>query len=207
MQVAYAEQASQVPRQRRALAASAQRRAASPIPEMGIPGRCGPHRGHAVNGERTGNVDIITVGMNMFALSVDRSSTSRTCRARRDVQARHAHARLAAPAVRPATSSSLPSPARIRMPLRRACTGKRRRIRTNGRCRTSSTRRMSYEYDGDVVRINNQSGKGGVGFIMEQKYGIDACRRCCQDFGYCVKAFPTTGTRNSCRMRSPDLPG
>ena len=43
------------------------------------------------------------------------------------------------------------------------------------------------EYDGDVIRINSQSGKGGVGFIMEQKYGIDMPKKMREDFGYCVK--------------------
>ena len=29
------------------------------------------------------------------------------------------------------------------------------------------------EYEGDVIRINSQSGKGGIGYIMEQMFGID----------------------------------
>ena len=43
------------------------------------------------------------------------------------------------------------------------------------------------EYDGDVIRINSQSGKGGVGFIMESKYGIEMPKKMREDFGYCVK--------------------
>ncbi|MDE5549275.1 MAG: 2-isopropylmalate synthase, partial [Clostridia bacterium] len=27
------------------------------------------------------------------------------------------------------------------------------------------------EYEGDVIRINSQSGKGGIGYLMEQRYG------------------------------------
>ena len=46
---------------------------------------------------------------------------------------------------------------------------------------------MGREYDGDVIRINSQSGKGGVAFIMEQKYGITMPKKMREDFGYCVK--------------------
>lgn len=44
------------------------------------------------------------------------------------------------------------------------------------------------EYDGDVIRINSQSGKGGVAYIMEQKYGLDMPKKMREDFGYCVKS-------------------
>ena len=43
------------------------------------------------------------------------------------------------------------------------------------------------QYDGDVIRINSQSGKGGVGFIMEQRYGISMPKKMREDFGYFVK--------------------
>ena len=78
------------------------------------------------NGERTGNVDIVTVGMNMFALGVD-------------------------PELDFSNMSELVD---------------------------------TYER---LIRINSQSGKGGVGFIMEQKYGIDMPKKMREDFGYCVK--------------------
>ena len=42
------------------------------------------------------------------------------------------------------------------------------------------------EYE-PVVRINSQSGKGGVGFIMEQNYGIDMPKKMREDFSYFVK--------------------
>ena len=29
------------------------------------------------------------------------------------------------------------------------------------------------QYDADVIRINSQSGKGGVAYVMEQKYGLN----------------------------------
>jgi 2-isopropylmalate synthase len=43
-------------------------------------------------------------------------------------------------------------------------------------------------YDSDVIRINSQSGKGGVAYIMEQSYGIKIPYKMRADFGYAVKA-------------------
>ena len=44
------------------------------------------------------------------------------------------------------------------------------------------------EYDGDVIRINSQSGKGGIGYLMEQKYGYDLPPKMRENFGYAVKS-------------------
>ena len=41
-------------------------------------------------------------------------------------------------------------------------------------------------YDGDVIRINSQSGRGGVGYIMEQQYGIDMPKKMREDLSYRV---------------------
>ena len=43
------------------------------------------------------------------------------------------------------------------------------------------------KYDGDVIRINSQSGKGGIGFILQTKYGFDLPAKFREDLGYTVK--------------------
>lgn len=43
------------------------------------------------------------------------------------------------------------------------------------------------EYEGDIIRINSQSGKGGIGYILQQKYGLDLPPKMREHFGYCVK--------------------
>ena len=43
------------------------------------------------------------------------------------------------------------------------------------------------EYDGDVIRINSQSGKGGIGYLLQQKFGLDLPAKMREDFGYVVK--------------------
>lgn len=54
----------------------------------------------------------------------------------------------------------------------------------------SSYRRhdVGREYDGDVIRINSQSGKGGIGFILQNQFGYDLPKKMREDFGYKVKA-------------------
>ena len=43
------------------------------------------------------------------------------------------------------------------------------------------------QYDGDIIRINSQSGKGGIGFLLEQKYGISLPPKLREVVGYAVK--------------------
>ncbi len=43
------------------------------------------------------------------------------------------------------------------------------------------------EYEGDVIRINSQSGKGGIGYLLEQKYGYDLPKKMRENFGYAIK--------------------
>ncbi|MDE6189835.1 MAG: 2-isopropylmalate synthase, partial [Clostridia bacterium] len=44
------------------------------------------------------------------------------------------------------------------------------------------------EYEGDVIRINSQSGKGGIGYLMEQRFGIVMPAKMRESFGYAVKS-------------------
>ncbi|WEG11791.1 2-isopropylmalate synthase [Pullulanibacillus sp. KACC 23026] len=43
------------------------------------------------------------------------------------------------------------------------------------------------EYEGDIIRINSQSGKGGIGYLLEQQYGYDLPPKMRENFGYRVK--------------------
>ena len=45
------------------------------------------------------------------------------------------------------------------------------------------------EYESDVIRINSQSGKGGIGYILEQKYGFTLPPKMRENFGYVVKGI------------------
>ena len=43
-------------------------------------------------------------------------------------------------------------------------------------------------YDADVIRINSQSGKGGVGFILEHNFGLKLPKKMRESFSYMVKS-------------------
>ena len=142
------------------------------------------------NGERTGNVDIVTVGMNMFALGVD-------------PQLDFSHMSELV--------ENYESLTRMQVSYRQPSAGKLVFAAFSGSHQDAIAKGMKWkeeknpgkwtlpylyidpkdvgrEYDGDVIRINSQSGKGGVGFIMEQKYGIEMPKKMREDFGYCVKS-------------------
>ena len=42
-------------------------------------------------------------------------------------------------------------------------------------------------YDSDVIRINSQSGKGGVAYVLEHNYGMLIPKAMREDLGYAVK--------------------
>lgn len=47
---------------------------------------------------------------------------------------------------------------------------------------------LGRNYDADVIRINSQSGKGGVGYILETKFGLNLPPKMREAMGYTAKA-------------------
>lgn len=43
-------------------------------------------------------------------------------------------------------------------------------------------------YDADVIRINSQSGKGGIGYILETRFGYDLPKKMRESVGYLIKS-------------------
>lgn len=141
------------------------------------------------NGERTGNVDIVTVAMNMFALGVDPkldfSDMPKLVDTYERVTRMYVHPRqpYAGQLVFAAFSGS-----------HQDAIAKGMHFREEGKepywtCPYLyiDPHDVGRTYDSDVIRINSQSGKGGVGFIMEQNYGIDMPKKMREDFSYFVK--------------------
>ena len=142
------------------------------------------------NGERTGNVDIVTLAMNMFALGVDPELDFTNMPALVEMYERvtrmHVHDRqpYAGALVFTAFSGSHQDAIAKGMHWR----DEKNPERWTVPYLPIDPHDVGREYDGDVIRINSQSGKGGVGFIMEQKYGVEMPKKMREDFGYCVKA-------------------
>lgn len=141
------------------------------------------------NGERTGNVDIITIAMNMFALGVDPKLDFTDMPSLVEIYERvtrmkvHDRQPYAGALVFTAFSGSHQDAIAKGMHWRE----EKNPDRWTVPYLPIDPHDVGREYDGDVIRINSQSGKGGVGFIMEQRYGIDMPKKMREDFGYCVK--------------------
>ena len=141
------------------------------------------------NGERTGNVDIVTVGMNMFALGIDPQLDFSNMP---ELVETYEHLTGMEVSPRQPYAGKLVFAAFSGSHQDAIAKGMKWKEEKNPDKWTLpylyiDPKDVGREYDGDVIRINSQSGKGGVGFIMEQKYGIDMPKKMREDFGYCVK--------------------
>ena len=141
------------------------------------------------NGERTGNADIVTIGMNMYALGVDPgldfSNMPKLVETYERVTRMHVHPRqpYAGQLVFAAFSGSHQDAIAKGMHFRKE---------NNEQYWTCpylyiDPHDVGRTYDADVIRINSQSGKGGIGYILEQNYGYDLPPKMREALGYAVK--------------------
>lgn len=142
------------------------------------------------NGERTGNVDVITLAMNMFSQGVDPqldfSNINEVIEIYEKVTRMHVYERqpYAGQLVFAAFSGS-----------HQDAIAKGMKWREEHNCKYWTVpylpidpKDVGREYDGDVIRINSQSGKGGIGYLLEQKYGFDLPPKMREELGYAVKS-------------------
>ncbi len=141
------------------------------------------------NGERTGNVDIITLGLNMFTHGVDPELDFSDMPRMQEI-----YERLTGMEIYPRE----PYCGKL---VFAAFSGSHQDAIAKGmKHREADPKQMwtvpylplnpediGRTYDGDVIRINSQSGKGGIGFILETKYGIILPKKMREDVGYDVK--------------------
>ena len=142
------------------------------------------------NGERTGNVDIITLAMNMYAQGVDPeldfSDMPDIC---------EKYEKFTGMNVDPRSpySGSL---------VFAAFSGSHQDAIAKGMHWIEEKdpdhwtvpylpidpRDVGRSYDANVIRINSQSGRGGVGYILETKYGLNLPPKMREAMGYAAKA-------------------
>ena len=141
------------------------------------------------NGERTGNVDIVTLAMNMFSHGVDPELDFSNLPHIREVYERltrmHVYERspYAGDLVFTAFSGS-----------HQDAIAKGMNWREDKQCDKWTVPYLPIDpedvgrtYDKDVIRINSQSGKGGVNYILKQNYGISLPDKMKEEVGYLVK--------------------
>lgn len=141
------------------------------------------------NGERTGNVDIVTLAMNMFAYGVDpglnfsdmpriRGTYERLTRMHVDDRAPYAgdlvftafsgsHQDAIAKGMAWHEEKGLKKWTVPYLPIDPVDVGR--------------------TYDADVIRINSQSGKGGISYILKHNFSIALPEKMREEVGYAVK--------------------
>ena len=141
------------------------------------------------NGERTGNVDIVTLGMNMYSQGVDPkldfSDMPHICEVYKRCTGMTVGERspYSGALVFAAFSGSHQD----------AIAKGMRWIEEKDPNRWTvpylpiDPTDVGRNYDADVIRINSQSGKGGVGYILETKYGLNLPPKMREAMGYAAK--------------------
>ncbi len=141
------------------------------------------------NGERTGNVDIVTMGMNMYSQGVDPGLDFSNMKKIRETYERltrmHVYERqpYAGDLVFTAFSGSHQDAIAKGM----QCGEESKSNLWTVPYLPIDPRDVGREYDSDVIRINSQSGKGGVNYILKQSHGINLPQQMRAEVGYLVK--------------------
>lgn len=142
------------------------------------------------NGERTGNVDIVTLAMNMYAQGVDPKLDFSNM---------------------PYICEKYEEYTGMKISERSPYSGSLVFAAFSGSHQDAIAKGMKWidekdpdhwtvpylpidptdvgrNYDADVIRINSQSGKGGVGYILESKFGLNLPAKMREAMGYAAKA-------------------
>ena len=143
------------------------------------------------NGERTGNVDIITLAMNMYSHGVepnlDFSDMPSIVEVYEKCTRMHVHDRspYAGALVFAAFSGS-----------HQDAIAKGMKWREEKSLHNWSVPYIPVDptdinrtYDADVIRVNSQSGKGGIGYLLEQTYGYDLPAKMREHLSYICKSL------------------
>lgn len=142
------------------------------------------------NGERTGNVDIVTVAMNMACHGVDSGLDFSNILKIKEVYERftgmrvHERTPYAGELVFTAFSGSHQDAISKGMNwLKDGKSGKRWDVPYL----PIDPADVGREYESDVIRINSVSGKGGVAFVLKQQFGFSMPAAMMEEVGYLVK--------------------
>ena len=143
------------------------------------------------NGERTGNVDIVTLALNMYSQGVDPQLDFSDL---------------------PAITAVYERVTRMHVGERQPYSGQLVFAAFSGSHQDAIAKGMKYRaerdlntwtvpylpldpadvgrvYEADVIRINSQSGKGGIGYILETQFKLILPPKMREQFGYHVKSI------------------
>lgn len=147
------------------------------------------------NGERTGNVDIVTLALNLFSHGVDPeldfTDMPAVCEMYERLTGMHVYERqpYAGTLVFAAFSGSHQDAIAKGTQWRE----EKGLYRWTVPYLPIEPADVGREYETDVIRINSQSGKGGIGYLLEHNYGYTLPAKMREDFGYVVKDVSDKG--------------
>ena len=147
------------------------------------------------NGERTGNVDIITLAMNMYSHGVDPkldfSNMNYLVEKYERCTRMHVYERApyAGALVFAAFSGSHQDAIAKGMKYR----NKNKLHQWTVPYIPIDPKDIGRTYDADVIRVNSQSGKGGIGYLLEQTYGYNLPAKMREHFSYLCKDISDHG--------------
>ena len=143
------------------------------------------------NGERTGNVDIVTLALNMYSQGIDPGLDFSNLPAITEVYERVTRMKVGD---RQPYSGALVFAAFSGSHQDAIAKGMKYRVE-----RDANTWTVPYlpidpadvgrVYEADVIRINSQSGKGGIGYILETQFKLVLPPKMREVFGYHVKSI------------------
>ena len=142
------------------------------------------------NGERTGNVDIVTLALNMYAQGVepelDFTDISSICKKYESFTGMTINERspYSGALVFAAFSGSHQDAIAKGMHW----LDEKKPEHWTVPYLPIDPKDVGRNYDADVIRINSQSGKGGVGYILETKFGLNLPPKMREAMGYTAKA-------------------
>ena len=159
------------------------------------------------NGERTGNVDIITLALNMYSQGVDPKLDFSDL---------------------PAITKVYEEVTRMRVPERQPYSGALVFAAFSGSHQDAIAKGMKFReetqtgvwnvpylpldpadvgrvYEADVIRINSQSGKGGIGYILETQFHLSLPPKFREAFGYHVKSISDHAHRELASQEVHDI--
>ena len=142
------------------------------------------------NGERTGHVDIVTLALNMFSQGVDPGLDFTNMPALVEEYERFTDMKVnprqpyGGALVFAAFSGSHQDAIAKGMKYHE----EKEKDRWTVPYLPIDPKDVGRQYDGDVIRINSQSGKGGIGYLLETRFGINLPAKMREDLGYKVKS-------------------
>lgn len=141
------------------------------------------------NGERTGNVDIVTLGLNMFTHGVDPELDFSNIPEIAALYERMTGMKIYD---RQPYSGALVFAAFSGSHQDAIAKGMKWREEKNLDKWTVpylpiDPHDIGRKYDGDVIRVNSQSGKGGISYLLKTKFGVNLPDKMRESVGYAIK--------------------